>query len=398
MHSTLRKTLTFLCFSAFMSPALDARDIYVDASATGARDGTSWGDAYTDMHAAVADANAVMMADNIHVAAGHYVSYFSYVITDPCTVRGHGSGPVVFENITAARPVFNIDNTDIHFYDIEFQSSSTHVYGDRSGVRFDHCLFTHASLSSVVGDQCNLMSFEDCKFEQNASPGRGGAIMSNDSLLVTIHDCVFEQNTSSDHGGAVFCVNKIGTGMLECHDTRFVGNLSARNGGAINLLNTDATLINNVITLNDAVCGGAIAFRNTAGLRHLNLINTTVFRNQAFHVGGIWRGPSLFGSTLCSIANSIVYNNASSSTTVLRGQLNQPPTSIVHSCVDGWGSLPWPGFGMISSAPMLLPNGRPTLFSPCIDAGNAALCPVPLDITGSPRVVGPNIDMGAYER
>ena len=205
------------------------------------------------------------------------------------------------------------------------------------------------------------------------------------------------QNNSSDHGGAVFCVNNTVTGMLECHDTRFVGNLSAVNGGAINLINTNARLINNVLTLNDATCGGGIAFRNTGGLSPLNLINTTVFRNQAFHVGGIWRGPSLFGNTHCSIANSIVYNHASSSTTVLRGQLNHPPTSIVHSCVDGWASLPWTGFGMISSAPMLLPNGRPTVFTPCIEAGNAALCPVPLDITGSPRVLGPNIDMGAYK-
>lgn len=397
MHNTLHKTLAILCLSAFMSPALDARDIYVDPSATGARDGTSWVDAYTNMRAAVADANGVIMADNIHVAAGHYVSFFSYIITDPCTVRSNGSGPVIFENITAARPVFEIDQTDIHFYDIEFQSSSTHVYGDRSGVRFDRCLFTRASLSSVVGDQCKLMQFEDCTFEQNTTPGRGGAIMSNDSLLVAVHGCVFEHNSSSDHGGAVFCVSNTVNGMLECHDTRFVKNLSARNGGAMHLLNTNATLINNVLTLNDATCGGAIAFRNTTGLSLLNLINTTVFRNQAFHVGGIWRGPRLFGSTHCSIANSIVYNNASLSTSVLRGQLNHPPTSIVHSCVDGWGSLPWPGFGMISSAPMLLPNGRPTMFSPCIDAGNAALCPVPLDITGSPRVVGPNIDMGAYE-
>lgn len=398
MHSTLLKTLAILCLSAFISPALDARDIYVDPSATGAGDGTSWVDAHTNMQAAVADANSVIMADRIHVAAGHYVSYFSYVITDPCTVHSNGSGPVIFENITATRPVFEVDNTDIHFYDIEFQSSSTHVYGYRSGVRFDGCVFTHASLSSIVGDQCTVMYFGDCKFEQNASIGRGGAIMSSDSQLVTVHRCVFEQNNSSDHGGAVFCVNHILPGRLECHDTRFVGNASARNGGAINLINTHATLINNVLTLNDATCGGAIAFRCTAGLSSLHLVNTTVFRNQAFHVGGIWRGPSMVGNTRCVIANSIIYNNASSSTSVLHGQLNRPPTSISHSCVDGWGSLPWLGFGMISSAPMLLPNGCPAVFSPCIDAGNAALCPVHLDITGSPRVVGPNIDMGAYER
>ena len=398
MHSTLNKTLAILCLSAFMSPALDAREIYVDPSATGAGDGTSWVDAHTNMQAAVSDANRVIEADNINVAGGHYVSFWSYNVTDPCTVRAGGTGPVIFENITATRPVFQIHQTDIHFYDIEFVSSSTHVYGDRSGVRFDGCLFTQASLSSVVGDQCNLMQFTDCKFEQNTSLGPGGAVMSNDSLLVAIHDCVFEQNSSSANGGAVFCVNKMGFGRLECDGTRFVGNSSARNGGAINLINTNAVLVNNVLTLNDAVSGGAIAFRNNSGLRTLELVNTTVFRNQAFHVGGIWHGASLLGSTNLIIHNSIVYRNASSSTAVLRGQISHPPTIISFSCVEGWGSLPWMGFGMIPSAPMLLPSGQPTMFSPCIDAGNAALCSEPHDITGSPRVVGLNIDMGAYER
>ena len=167
------------------------------------------------------------------------------------------------------------------------------------------------------------MQFTECKFEQNTSLGPGGAVMSHDSLLVAIRDCVFEQNSSSANGGAVFCVNKMGFGRLECYDTRFVGNSSARNGGAINLINTNAVLVNNVLTLNDAVSGGAIAFKNIAGLRTLQLVNTTVFRNQAFHVGGIWRGASLLGSTNVIIYNSIVFRNTSSSTAVLRGSMGR---------------------------------------------------------------------------
>ncbi len=398
MFNTLAKTLSILCLSPFLCSSLNARDIYVDAHATGAADGTNWGDAYTNMAAAVADANGVIMADNIHVAAGHYVNFFPYIVTDPCTVRSNGSGPVIFENITFAHPVFEIDQTDIHFFDIEFHLSATHVYGHRSGVRFDRCEFNQASLSSVVGDQCTLMQFENCNFSHNCSPGAGGAILSNDSLLVTIHDSVFRKNSSLNNGGAVHLSSPTIPRRLECHNTRFVNNQAALNGGGLSLTNTNATLINNVLTLNHARQEGAIALKSIVGVSTLNLINTTVFRNQALNTGGIWRSSNFFGNTRCHVANSIVYRNASASTLTLLAQLNQPPSNISHSCVAGWGSLSWPGVAMISSAPVLLPGGRPAPLSPCIDTGNAAFCPVPYDITGSPRVVGPNIDMGAYER
>ncbi|MDB4494230.1 hypothetical protein N9222_00410 [Pseudomonadales bacterium] len=56
------------------------------------------------MRAAVADANGASMADNIHVSAGHYASLSPYMITEPCTVRGHGSGAVIFESLALAAP------------------------------------------------------------------------------------------------------------------------------------------------------------------------------------------------------------------------------------------------------------------------------------------------------
>lgn len=104
MIRTLHRTLSILCLSAFVSSTLSAREIYVDASATGAANGTNWADAYTNMRDAVADANGASMADNIHVSAGHYVSLSPYMITEPCTVRGHGSGAVIFESLALAAP------------------------------------------------------------------------------------------------------------------------------------------------------------------------------------------------------------------------------------------------------------------------------------------------------
>ncbi|MCP4944475.1 MAG: hypothetical protein GY924_21185 [Planctomycetaceae bacterium] len=381
-----------------MSSTLSAREIYVDASATGAANGTNWADAYTNMRDAVADANGASMADNIHVSAGHYVSLSPYMITEPCTVRGHGSGAVIFESLALAAPIFRIDRTDIHFFDVEFNLSATHVYGYQSGVRFDRCEFTLASLSSVVGDRCHLMQFKYCKFYKNSSPGPGGAILSNDSRLVAIHDSEFSKNNSLGSGGAVHGTSTFPTGNFELHNTRFTDNHAASDGGGLSLSNTNATLINNVLLFNRAFQGGAIAFQNVAGYSTLRLINSTVFRNQAINTGGISCSSSFFGITHCRVANSIVYSNASAAAPTLLQQFNQPPNRISHSCVAGWGSLPWPGFAVIASPPALLPSGRPTALSPCIDTGNARFCPLPYDITGSPRVIGPNIDMGAYER
>ena len=132
----------------------------VDASATGAANGTNWADPYTNMRDAVTDANAVSMTDNIHVSTSHYVSLSPYMITKPCTVRGHGSEAVIFESLALATPIFRIDQTDFHFFDVEFHLSATQVYDYQSSVRFDRCEFTRASLSSVVGDRCHLMQLK----------------------------------------------------------------------------------------------------------------------------------------------------------------------------------------------------------------------------------------------
>ena len=85
---------------------------------------------------------------------------------------------------------------------------------------------------------------------------------------------------------------------------------------------------------------------------------------------------------------------------------------VRHSVIPGG----WPGEGNIDAAPLFVdPQHGDFHLQPsslCIDAGSAALLPpdtfdldgnrdtdepLPLDLDGNPRVVGANVDMGAYE-
>ena len=64
-------------------------------------------------------------------------------------------------------------------------------------------------------------------------------------------------------------------------------------------------------------------------------------------------------------------------------------------------TLPTDGVGNITNAPLFVDYASGDLRlqpdSPCIDTGNVAYAPGPVDLDGNPRIVNGTVDMGAYE-
>ena len=177
------------------------------------------------------------------------------------------------------------------------------------------------------------------------------------------------------------------------------GNIAGEGGGAF-----DGTLNNCTVTGNRAGKGGGACsgtLNNCALTGNLasfgggayvgTLINCTLVGNTADAEGGGACGDWQV-YTACWLFNCIVYYNS-------------PDNYNDFTCVFAYCCtmpLPSSGNGNISAEPLFVDlnggNLRLQSDSPCIDAGNDVLYPAgPTDLDGLPRVVGSEVDMGAYE-
>jgi hypothetical protein len=151
-----------------------------------------------------------------------------------------------------------------------------------------------------------------------------------------------------------------------------VGNRAVYWGGAT----LYSVLENCLVVSNTAFVGG--------GTYASKMRNCTLAFNRAGSQGG--------GSYLDSCTNSILfYNSASSSPNYSSGTL------LSYCC-----STPlFPGPGNFTNEPALVNpiggNFRLQSNSPCIDTGNDSLVLASTDLDGRPRIVGPHVDVGAYE-
>ncbi len=228
----------------------------------------------------------------------------------------------------------------------------------------------------------------------------GGGIYNEGDL--SISRAVLSSNTSDGGGGAISS-----PGTLTVTDSLITGNSAAANGGGIYSAG-GLTLINSTISGNTAAGGGGIAIGEDA---EANIINSTVFNNQATGIASYGGGILILGSL--DMSNSVVAGNSSllgpndvfkdtGSTLVSAHSLIQQPSG--HSIADGDDG------NIVGRDPLLEPladNGGPTQThalqngSPAIDTGDNDLLPpdLPFDQRGNGfvRIQGVHVDMGAFE-
>ncbi len=246
----------------------------------------------------------------------------------------------------------------------------------------------------------------DCLIVANSATNEGGGILCYSNGLIT--HCEIRHNTCIDDGAGVTCrsggvvrrsliegnVSSDKGGGAQAHGAGrvehcIVRHNSANYGGGGIYTRNGGTARNCLVTQNSAALygGGIVTYFVDAHIE-----SCTIVSNSANNGGGIY----LFSHA--SIENSIMcFNTATENYDEINGDSARNPT-ISNCCC----TLLLPGTGNITNNPSFIDmaNGDYRLAegSPCIDAG--VLQPWMYgahDLQDADRVLGPRVDIGAYE-
>jgi hypothetical protein len=268
---------------------------------------------------------------------------------------------------------------------------------------------------AIRADGAGQLLLKGCSFENNFAGSQGGAL-DNDKGSVTMAQCRFLRNHAGNAGGGAICNSE---GALSAFNCLFTANRSDYSGGAIaNGWGGTLYAANCCLNANTGkVQAGALD--NFFGGK-ATLSSCTLNGNAApGALAAIVCGPALNqgNDSELTINSSILWDGGSEI-------LSQGKSTIVVGRTDIQGG--WPGAGNLAVDPLFVrpdgPDGvagtedddlRLGSGSPCVDQGYIPLLPkdtadldgdgnvtepLPLDLDGNPRIFGPGLDMGAYEK
>ena len=429
------------------SPVAGQSVLYVDDSATGANNGTSWADAFTDLQAAIAAATTgsqVWVAEGVYEPTQGFDRTVSFVVADIQLFGGFAGN----EQSLAERA--GLFDTTILSGDLAgddgpgFSGSGENSYhvlttGDFPSID-EEALdgFTvrggnangngvHALGGGLRAAWPDALTLRNCRFVANrAERGGGGVYLVG---LGAIESCKFVGNESAGAGGGAW-IQPIFEGFTfrQCW---FLGNRAGGSGGGGAHANF-ATFLGCVFSGNsaDGASGGG------GGLHSVHwpiLVRCTFVGNTAvgssLGAGGVLAGGYPLGQcgSHFDFVDLILWDNRDDSGTgqdaQLRWQAGTTPPAVRASCIQGWSGIPC-ALDVIGDDPELTdadgpddvygtPDDwpEPGPFSPCIDAatpGRGTYYAVPQDLfdaAGRRRYIdlllpgdGHIVDMGALER
>jgi len=236
------------------------------------------------------------------------------------------------------------------------------------------------------------VSLAQVTFRNNSNTyvgGMGGGGLSSYNGNLTLVDVTFSDNEAPTGGGMSTTYGDVTVTNAIFSGNRAVGGCGGLIVGMSHLAMTNATFSDN-----SAAFGGAMCKQ----MGSATLTNVTCGGNTATEMGGaIYDNSTYFGGPM-TLQNSILWGNTAPQGAQIY-QAGSRATLVDYSDVQGG----WDGEGNIDTDPRFVDaaNGNLRLrrSSPAADAGNQTLLPVGIttDLDGNPRVMGDNVDMGAYE-
>jgi len=393
--------------------------VFVDASATGASDGTSWADAFVSLRDAISFAVcANFVVTEIWVANGTYMPDGGYTSASGSHVAGSGDRTATFQLVNGVSIYGGFEGGDSVSVP-GGETSLTQRPRDSNSSTIDP--LTDSILSGDIDNDAildNENSFHVCTGSGTdvtavldgfsitfgnanvAGNDVGGGMNNNGSSTVT--NCAFIGNKANFGGG--MSNNTSSPTLINC---TFSGNTASFAGGGMsNDAASNPTMVNCAFIGNTA--GGGGGMYNEASLP--TLTNCTFSGNTASVGGGMSNNASA-----PTLANCILWGDSPNEITN-----NTSTPAISYSDVAGsGGSAAWDamlgtdGGGNIAADPLFMDADlRLQGTSPSIDAGDntaLGLAGILTDLDSQPRFEdmiaivdtgngsAPIVDMGAYE-
>jgi len=349
--------ISILLFSASTAAG---KTIYVDDTAPGANNGTSWTNAYKFLQDALADANSSSKPVEIRVSQGIYKPDRSsaepngsgdraatFQLINGVTLKGgyagfsqpdpnvrdidkyktilSGSG-LIYQviTITGADDTTLLDGVTITGGNAD---QYPHYYGggvlvESGSPLISNCAFT-GNKAVNGGGLCiwTNATVINCTFSGNTATYGGGMSTGSETPVATrVTNCVFSGNSATYYGGAMICGDAIvtnctftgnssgnegGAAAADCaHPTfyqcTFSGNTADERGGALYNWEGDWTIIQCTFIANSASFGGAISQGDTDSV----IVGCRFIGNAASMGGGIanhgYSDPTLANCTFSS--------------------------------------------------------------------------------------------------
>ena len=278
---------------------------YVDKSASGSGDGSSWMNAFADLQSALA---AATTGDEVWVAAGTYRPdegpgqtagnrLASFDIPDGVSLYGgyppgggtRNANPET-NGCVLSGDLNNNDNITWFPDGSSFAENAYHVVcvdcadtGSGPFVFLDGLTVTggfangsstiEADLGGGLAALSGTVTIQNCRFRYNYAVAGGGAVYYGGTADIYVHHSILDANATSGVGGGLYAAN----GNSEVEDCEITDNEAAYSGGGIYTTGDDTTVGETEFSGNSAASGGAITAAGTSLLVKLS----TITQNKA---------------------------------------------------------------------------------------------------------------------
>ncbi len=398
---------------------------YVKSNAGGLNNGTSWGDAFTDLQPAL---DTATIGDRIWIAQGIYTP------TESPDASSADSRDYAFHFDKDLLIYGGFSGNELALDERDVSNNTTILSGDLS--QNDLITGSGSSLSITNNDENThhvLINFnlthaaviDGFTISGGNADTNGSIVYSAQFFYKTFGGGIYNWNSSPTIGNVIFTGNSAGSGggmynelaynsvALDHNMTNlFFSRNEAEIGGAMYNSSSFPRIVNAVFVGNKASLAGGGVYNSL--ISNPSLINTTFTDNMSVYGGGM---VSESGSAPI-VTNTIIWGNIASTSGPDIYGAGTP--IIAHSLIQGsGGSSAWNNSfgtdngGNLDADPLFLNAANPTgldglfatvddglqlaISSPAINAGDNNASHVETDIIGNPRPYGINVDLGAYE-